>query len=104
MDTPTEALTGATQAPDTPDFRLRWRRLETDFVALTFLSLEDKWRIVESLGIARTESGTPLTAWRDAMLVENGLAPGVPFTHYGIDLSIDFAAERSLHIFVWTLA
>lgn len=104
MNTPTEAITGATPAPEAPGFRLRWRTLETDFVALTFLSLEDKWRIVESLGIARTASGTPLTAWRDAMLVENGLAPGVPFAHYGIDLNIDFAEERSLHIFVWALA
>ncbi len=83
---------------------LRWCELGSDMYAITMLSVEDKWRIVERLGISRQDAETPLTAWRDAMLIENGLAPGVPFTQHGIDLSIDFATERSLHLFVWALA
>lgn len=43
-----------------------------DFMA----SDDDKWAVLESIGIERRTDATPLVAWRDAVAVESGIKEG----------------------------
>lgn len=45
------------------------KRYLYDFMA----SIDDRWSVLESMGIARDDSKSPLQAWRDVVLEKNGV-------------------------------
>lgn len=45
----------------------------SEFVSDLFASVDAKWAVLESIGIARRDDVTPLVAWRDAVADETGL-------------------------------
>lgn len=87
-----------------PDFLVRYLNFEdVDLGALILASEETKWKAVTALGIARPDDPdiTPLQAWVDAMLRENGIEPEVPrkpLVHYGVDLGF---SETGLRRWIW---
>ena len=45
----------------------------SEFTLDLFASNDDKWTVLESVGIARRDDATPLVAWRDAVADESGI-------------------------------
>lgn len=60
----------------------------SEFVNNLFASDDDKWAVLESIGIARRDDATPLVAWRDAVADESGIPREDlnPTTGRGLDL------------------
>jgi hypothetical protein len=44
-----------------------------EYTADLMASLDERWAVLESIGIARRDDATPLQAWRDAVADETGV-------------------------------
>ena len=88
-------------------FSMRYLDLEDlGFGSLTMAGDEAKWKALAKLDINRPDDPdtTPLQAWVDAMLFENGITPETPrkpLIHYGVDLGF---SSHEIRMWIWFLS